>query len=72
MHNRFLEMFIHLSSKNYVRHWRRKILTGKSEMPDLLNTEEDVVNHVAGTMGAIGYVSSEFVSDKVKIISIQK
>lgn len=71
VHNEFLEIYIHLSSKNFVRYWKRKILTGKAEMPVLLNTEQEILDHVEHTTGGIGYISSDFVNDRVKIISIR-
>ncbi len=41
-------------------------------MPKLLNSEQEILEHVAKTGGGIGYVSSDFINDTVKVISISR
>lgn len=45
--------------------WLRKMLSGESEPPESLATEEEVLARVAQTPGALGFVRHSQVSDAV-------
>lgn len=49
------------------KQWMRKQLTGEGRAPALLS-EEDIVEHVASTPGAIGFVDVSHVTGNVKIL----
>ena len=48
--------------------WMKLQLTGEGMAPEGLNSEDDVVNKVSSTPGAIGFVSASKVNDKVKVL----
>lgn len=48
--------------------WIRKLFSGKALPPKTFSDEKEVLEHVAKTPGAIGYVSSDKVDDSVKKI----
>ena len=50
------------------KEWLKKQLTGEGKAPETLNSDEEVVNKVASTPGAIGYVKSESVNKNVKVL----
>lgn len=70
-HHLFLEKYVHKTDKNYVRYWKRMIVTGKGKMPKLLSDENAILAFVASTEGAIGYISVPFLNDTVKSIKIK-
>lgn len=72
VHSEFLTIYINKSSKNFVRYWKRKILTGEAKMPLLLNSEDEVLEHVSKNETGLGYTSSEYINEHVKIISISR
>jgi ABC-type phosphate transport system substrate-binding protein len=49
------------------KQWLRIQLTGEGRAPTAI-TEEEVVEHVAATPGAIGFVDVSRVTDKVKVL----
>ncbi len=48
------------------------MLSGDGQAPDALGSEDEVVNKVASTPGAIGYVSADKAGDNVKILLVIK
>ncbi len=49
--------FIEIEQDELRKIWLRKQFTGKAVPPRVLDSEDDVLEHVATTPGAIGYVS---------------
>ena len=49
--------------------WLRKKLTGKGKPPKLLSSEEEMLNMVAKTEGAIGYIVSSKINATVKVLA---
>lgn len=50
--------------------WLRRVLSGEGQPPEALKTEEEVVEKVASTVGAIGFVNAAKANDKVKVLLI--
>ncbi len=71
-HKIFLDAYINKTSKNFVRYWKRQILTGKATMPKLVDSEKEIIKYVSTTDGAIGYVSEGFLMNDIKTINIIK
>ncbi len=64
----------------FERTWRKKVFTGTGSMPKAVKTEKSLIEKVARTGGAIGYVSmgiaesSETIQgtdSRVKILPVQ-
>jgi ABC-type phosphate transport system substrate-binding protein len=49
------------------RIWLRKQFTGKARPPRALATEEEVIEHVSRTPGAIGYVSERAIKNPTSV-----
>ncbi len=71
-HKAFLDSYINKTPKNFIRYWKRQILTGKSAMPKLVETEKEVIDYVTTTEGAIGYVLEGNDIDDLKKLLIKK
>ncbi|MBN2372491.1 substrate-binding domain-containing protein [bacterium] len=71
-HEDFLSKYIGNTAAQYRNYWRKMVFTGKSRSPRSFETDEEILDHVANTSGAIGYIPSGIYSDKVKIISIER
>ncbi len=71
-HNQFLKTYINMSPKNFVRYWKRQILTGKATKLKLANTEDEIVKYVSKNNGGIGYVSSTVPIGDLKILKISE
>ena len=72
VHTSFLESYVQKTPKNFVRYWKRQIMTGKAVIPKLALSEAEVIEYVALTEGAIGYVSEISEDNDIKIIDIIK
>ena len=49
--------------------WLRMQLSGEGKAPETLNSDDDVIQKVVSTPGAIGYVHADKVSNDVKVIA---
>ena len=50
------------------KYWMKLQLTGEGQAPEGFSSEEEIVNKVASTPGAIGFVDADKVTDKVKVL----
>jgi ABC-type phosphate transport system substrate-binding protein len=48
--------------------WMKLQLTGEGQPPEGFGSEEDIINKVASTAGAIGFVGADKVNNKVKVL----
>lgn len=70
-HDRFCMKYTRKSSMQFKSYWRYMQFTGKGQIPKSCDSEKEMIDSVATTKGAIGYISSEQKPVNVKILSIQ-
>ena len=69
VHKQFLRQFVHKTPSQFRNYWREKVFTGEGTIPRSFKTEKSLIDFVARTKGAIGYIS--FPQNKrVKIVKI--
>ena len=53
--------------------WLKRKLTGEGELPQSINSEQELIEKVASTQGAIGFISTELTKDlsQVKVLISQ-
>ena len=51
-------------------YWIQEIFAGRSEPPEIRNTDAAVITYVSSTPGAIGYVSAMTASSTVRVLTI--
>ena len=56
------------SSSDMKKMWMKAQLTGEGMAPEALGSEDEVVNKVASTPGAIGFVDAKKVNGNVKVL----
>lgn len=49
--------------------WMRAVLSGEAKAPEVVESEEEVVQKVASTRGAVGYVTASKVTPGVKVLA---
>lgn len=59
LHAEFTKEFTGKTTSQYKTYWKKRIFTGKGKGPKEIRTEKLVVDYVARTPGAIGYISLE-------------
>ena len=70
VHEQFLRAFMKRTSSQFSTYWKRQVFTGKGKMPPAFATDAEMVDFVAKTDGAIGYVGAGAPLDSVKVVSI--
>ena len=60
--------FIGKSNSDLKKVWMRAQLTGEGFAPEALNSDQEVLNKVASTPNAIGYINKNSVSSSVKVL----
>jgi len=69
-HETFLKEYVEKTSFQYLNYWKKQVFTGKGKPPKSFDTENELIDYVANTEGAIGYVSAGIEKKNVKVISV--
>ena len=60
--------FLGKSSSRMKSIWLKRKLAGEGDPPEFFHSEEELLQHVANTPGAIGFVHPSKVTDNVKVL----
>lgn len=55
----------------FATHWKRLVFTGKASMPKQFAKEEDLLDFVAKTEGAIGFVADGKTAPGTKVVEVK-
>jgi ABC-type phosphate transport system substrate-binding protein len=66
----FLRDYVGKSDAAFRATWRSLLFSGEASMPKLVSSEDEMVQYVARTPGAIGYVSDSTKTPGVKVLTI--
>jgi ABC-type phosphate transport system substrate-binding protein len=72
VHEVFLKNHLGESPDEFRAQWRKAVFTGEGAMPKTFDSEAALVDYVAATHGALGYVSHVSPQDKVKCVAVVK
>lgn len=70
VHEVFLTHYVGDSPEEFRVRWRKAVFTGQGAMPKEFASESAMLDYVAATPGAIGYVSRVIDPDAVKVLVI--
>ncbi len=70
-HNAFLENYVGKTEGQFDTFWKKQVFTGKGSPPKEFDSDQAMVEYVAQTAGAIGYVSAGTDVSKVKTVTIK-
>ncbi|MBN1627161.1 MAG: substrate-binding domain-containing protein [Deltaproteobacteria bacterium] len=68
---KFLAEYINMIPSRYADYWLNKVYTGQGSPPRSFASDKEMIDFVARTEGAIGYVSSGKGLDNVKIFAVE-
>jgi ABC-type phosphate transport system substrate-binding protein len=68
-HEVFLKNHVRESPEQFLTAWRKAAYTGQGAMPKAFESESALIDYVAATPGAIGYVSRISSQDRVKSLA---
>jgi ABC-type phosphate transport system substrate-binding protein len=70
-HEAFLKAYVGKGDAAFRTSWRSLVFTGQGSMPKTFDSEPALVDYVAATPGAIGYVGNGIAHDKVKTLAVK-
>lgn len=70
IHITFLKQYVGRSPTQFEMYWRNQVFTGQGQTPVKLRSDRDIINFVASTPGAVGYVSSQPESSAIKKLTV--
>ena len=71
VHDDFLDLYVGKSDTAFRASWRSILFSGQGVMPKTLDTDTAVVEYVAHTAGAIGYIAKTSPHEGVKILAVR-
>jgi ABC-type phosphate transport system substrate-binding protein len=71
-HNEFLDIYIGKSDSAFRAGWRSILFSGQGVMPKSLDSDAAVVEYVAHTPGAIGYIGRTASHEGVKVLLVRQ
>jgi len=71
LHQKFTKNNLHMFPHQLRRVWDRITFSGIGRVPVVVSSEEEMLEKVANTPNAIGYLSSEFKNEKVRLFISQ-
>ena len=71
IHKAFLKEYIGRSATQYKNWWKKMLFTGKGDPPQEFDSVEELVEFVAKTKGAIGYIDTPPANENVKAITVE-
>lgn len=71
-HEVFLKKHLGEEPEDFRAQWRRAVFTGQGAMPKAFSSESALIEYVATTSGAVGYVSRVSSQDNVKCLVTTK
>lgn len=70
-HDKVMADFAQRSADQFDKYWKKQVFTGKGVMPRQFADEAALIEYVAATPGALGYVSAAAVNDRVKRVELR-
>jgi len=67
-HKEFLKTYVNKSDAQFSSTWKKMMFTGQASYPKNFNSAQSLVDFVAKTPGAIGYVDAEAKTDGVNVV----
>jgi ABC-type phosphate transport system substrate-binding protein len=71
VHEEFLSTYVGKSDAAFRAGWRSLLFSGQNTMPKTLSSDADVVEYVARTRGAIGYITHSSPHSGVKTLTVR-
>lgn len=67
----FLKSYVKKSPSQFQAFWKKAVFTGTGTPPEEFASDADILAYVAGTAGAVGFVSDATAPDGVKVLSVK-
>jgi ABC-type phosphate transport system substrate-binding protein len=71
VHEEIIRDFTRRSTDQFEKYWKKQVFTGKGIMPTQCASDAEVIDYVARTPGAFGYVAKSSVTNAVAEVVIR-
>jgi len=71
LHQQFCKKILNVFPHQMRRVWDKAVFSGAGQAPIQLENEQAMLKKISSTPGAIGYLNSTHLTDKVKILEVQ-
>ena len=71
LHKRFCKEILNVFSHQMRRAWNKLVFSGSGQAPIEVKNVAEMIEKVAATPGAIGYLNAEDIPDDIRILDIQ-
>lgn len=71
LHETFLKQYVKKTPSQWIAHWRRMVFTGNGTPPQQFATQEELLEYVVNTSGAIGYVDIKTAVTQATVLKVQ-
>lgn len=72
IHKEFVSGYLDKTPNQFQTYWRKMVFTGQGIQPRTFGSEEELIDYVAKTAGAVGYISSSSEAAKTKTLQVEK
>lgn len=72
VHRTFVEQILDRTLAKFATYWKQIVFTGQGVPPKSFETEDDLLDFVAETPGAIGYVSARTGTEGVRVLPLAR
>jgi ABC-type phosphate transport system substrate-binding protein len=66
-----LSTYAGMTSDQFNSNWNRLVFTGRAAQPKSFSSDKELIDYVASTPNALGYVDSASVTPDVKVIKVE-
>ena len=67
---RFEAEVLGMDKRKLKKYWSKLMFTGKGKPPKAMDGDAELLDYIASTPGALGYISGDSLTDKVKVLMI--
>lgn len=71
VHARFVKQRLSVYPHQLQLAWDRMVFSGTGQAPDRVLTQDEMLEQLAATPGALGYLEREYVDDRVQVITME-
>jgi ABC-type phosphate transport system substrate-binding protein len=71
VHARFAKQHLSVYPHQLQLAWDRMVFSGTGQAPNRVTTQSEMLERIATTPGALGYLEREYLDDRIQIISME-
>ncbi|MCK2184062.1 hypothetical protein [Halomonas getboli] len=71
VHARFVKQRLSVYPHQLQLAWDRAVFSGTGQAPERVDSQDEMLERIADTPGALGYLEREYLDDRVQVISIE-